>query len=563
MLQMSGAVLIVLLYSGVCTAQTAPLLMNTPSGGEIAPGGRRSYSVDLNAGDYIAGVVRQLGILIFATARRPDSSVIRGFPGPNEGERPFAFVADTDGRYHIELTTPTVENATRNGIKLPASGRFEIVVTTRRSLRDRLPHSSSDKYSSVIIDSLRKQLAAGAQTTDQFWKTARARGTPLVEIDNSDSRFRLVTFLWRGNRNTHHVLVLGSFTTDEYLSRVDPDNLMSNIESTDVWYLTIRLPAGAKFSYQISPNDPLVNEGPRADERFATAQVDTLNRRRSVTRPGATIYDGVSWAELPGTPTSLWTDKHVDVPSGIIERVQVSSTLLGSSRDVSIYTPAGYTKASVPCNLVVLFDGNYAAFDVPTAVTFDNLIAASKLAPTIVLFVASTAKTRAHELLGNEKFGDFVATELVPWVRARYRVTTDPRKVVLGGVSAGGVAAALTAFRFPRIFGNVLSQSGAFDWAPGHAQYSSKSDALTEPNGVAKRYLASPRLAIRFYLEAGVLETDHVGSGGFILEPNRHLRDVLLAKGYAVDYREFVGGHDPINWHGTLADGLVSLIGQK
>jgi len=35
------------------------------------------------------------------------------------------------------------------------------------------------------------------------------------------------------------------------------------------------------------------------------------------------------------------------------------------------------------------------------------------------------------------------------------------------------------------------------------------------------------------------------------------------SKGYAVDYREFDGGHDYFYWRGSLADGLVSLIGQK
>jgi enterochelin esterase family protein len=36
---------------------------------------------------------------------------------------------------------------------------------------------------------------------------------------------------------------------------------------------------------------------------------------------------------------------------------------------------------------------------------------------------------------------------------------------------------------------------------------------------------------------------------------------VLLAKGYVVDYREFAGDHDYINWRGTFADALVSLFG--
>ena len=69
---------------------------------------------------------------------------------------------------------------------------------------------------------------------------------------------------------------------------------------------------------------------------------------------------------------------------------------------------------------------------------------------------------------------------------------------------------------------------------------------------------------MRFYLEAGLLETGLSPSRGNVslLAANRHLRDVLLAKGYSVHYREFNGGHDYINWRGTFADGLLLLEGK-
>jgi enterochelin esterase-like enzyme len=40
------------------------------------------------------------------------------------------------------------------------------------------------------------------------------------------------------------------------------------------------------------------------------------------------------------------------------------------------------------------------------------------------------------------------------------------------------------------------------------------------------------------------------------------MRDVLLAKGYEVNYQQFVGDHDYLSWRGTLADGLIELIGR-
>jgi enterochelin esterase family protein len=87
-------------------------------------------------------------------------------------------------------------------------------------------------------------------------------------------------------------------------------------------------------------------------------------------------------------------------------------------------------------------------------------------------------------------------------------------------------------------------------------------DATTEGNFMVKQFLASPKLPLRFYLAAGTFEIDRDGGGGGgILESTRHLRDVLLARGYQVHYQQFVGGHDGLNWRGTLADGLIELLG--
>jgi enterochelin esterase family protein len=78
---------------------------------------------------------------------------------------------------------------------------------------------------------------------------------------------------------------------------------------------------------------------------------------------------------------------------------------------------------------------------------------------------------------------------------------------------------------------------------------------------MAKQFIASPKLPLRFYIDAGAFEFDSNGTGGGILETSREMRDVLLAKGYEVHYQQFVGGHDYLSWRGTLADGLIDLIG--
>ena len=70
-------------------------------------------------------------------------------------------------------------------------------------------------------------------------------------------------------------------------------------------------------------------------------------------------------------------------------------------------------------------------------------------------------------------------------------------------------------------------------------------------------------MPLRFYMTVGLLEshTPFMDGPDFVTT-NRHLRDVLRTKGYPVQYAEVSGGHDPINWRGALADGLLALVGK-
>lgn len=117
-----------------------------------------------------------------------------------------------------------------------------------------------------------------------------------------------------------------------------------------------------------------------------------------------------------------------------------------------------------------------------------------------------------------------------------------------------GLAAAFAGLRRPDVFGLVISQSGSFWWEPTGREWA-------EPNWIARQFLATSKLPLRFYLEAGLFELDLTGKGGSALLPNRHLRDVLLAKGYDVQYREFPGGHESVNWGESFPQALQAVFG--
>src|SRR2546430_2422614 len=159
-------------------------------------------------------------------------------------------------------------------------------------------------------------------------------------------------------------------------------------------------------------------------------------------------------------------------------------------------------------------------------------------------------------------YADFLAEEIVPWACANYHATDRPEQTIIGGASQGGLGAAFVGLRHPEVFGNVLSQSGAFDWKP---------DGEKEYEWLNRQFAASARLPLRFSFEAGLLE----GTWWWrslqrdpspqppLLMTNRNLRDTLTSKGYPVHYTEFNGNHGLLNWRGTLASHLIALIGIK
>jgi enterochelin esterase-like enzyme len=538
----------VLVLFGITTALAQePLKINEPVERQLASGSVQSYAIELKAGDYVAGLLDQHGETDL-TILAPDGAPVRRYPGPaDNGKRLCVFIADTPGTYRIEVTTSAIQ---------PVS--YELTLNQVVSLDDRLkPKPWQDPNPSPRISELRKQAASGNADINVFWKQVTAEGTPLVEPVEGDPQHQLVTFLWRGTSETRNVFPNGSFKIG---GRYPLDYVFHQILLTDVWYLTVRLPTGARFTYGLSENDPLVFSGWQP-ERFATTQADPLNPHRWGCAPDATRYDCQSMAEIKGAVPQPWIVNNTNIRAGTIEKQKIHSELLKNEHDLSIYLPAGYKANATPYDLVVIFDESAYLTKVPTAVILDNLIMGTKIPPTVAVLIANPSQeSRNEELTPNPKFADFLAKELIPWIHAHYNVTDDPGKTVVAGSSLGGLAAAYAGYKHPEVFTNVLCQSGSFWWAPDHSG-AIPDGVVTETGWMAKQFIASSKLPLRFYLDAGSFEFDSNGTGGGILETSRNMRDVLLAKGYEVHYQQFVGGHDYLSWRGTFADGLMDLIG--
>jgi enterochelin esterase-like enzyme len=394
------------------------------------------------------------------------------------------------------------------------------------------------------LQALQRDIEAGNTTAlEAFWQEVSKLGTPLIEPIAGDSKHSWVSFVWRAPDETATVSLAGQVERGDH--RHVP---MTRMPSTDLLYHTLRLRNDHRTEYRLGFGD-----GEGSERR------DPLNPHTQLFPGGEDSFHGetdftVSVLALPDAPLQPWLLPQPGVTPGRLEQHRFRSEILGNERILSIYTPAGYQREGEPYALVVLFDRWAYAEVMATPTVLDNLIAAGTIQPVVVVMISHIDfPARERELSCNPANAEFIATELIPWVRREYHITSDPARTVLGGSSAGGLAAAHAALLYPEMFGKVLSQSGAFWWKPV---------AEEEWEWLSRQFAGSPRAPLSFYLEAGLLESAPGEEDGMsLLGTNRRMRDVLQAKGYPVYYAEFNGPHVFACWQGSVADGLMALLG--
>jgi enterochelin esterase family protein len=406
------------------------------------------------------------------------------------------------------------------------------------------------------IIALKHELESGnLAALDSFWLRIIEEGTPLIESIPNDDHHALVTFLWRAEAAVDHVVFYSELLRGMWWNNWS-DALLNRLLQTNLFYRTYRVRTDLRFVYWLSPNHPLIHpkEVKDWDEYIAHCQVDPLN-------PNKFIQDkDRSFVEMPAAAPQLWHTFNPDIPHGQVEHSTWHSELLNNDRQIWVYTPHNYSPEDGPYPLLVLFDGDSFTRDVPAPTIFDNLIAAGRIPPMLVVMLDSP--NRQQELHCNVLFAEFIVGEIIPWVRQKYQVSTNPTQNIVAGVSAGGLAAAFMGLRHSEIFGNVLSNSGAFYWSPEQNPENFWDwEIPTEGAWLIHQYASREKLSLRFHLDAGLLEDQRDIPTMTILQSNRYMRDVLRAKGYWVHYSEFCGGHQYINFRATLAEGLITLLG--
>ena len=516
----------------------------------IRAGEAHRYRIELAAGQVAIGVVMQDGIDVALNVFDPAGRKLAELDSPNgeKGPEPFVIEATAGGAYDLEVrpfdTPPLPPGAAAPPVPPPpAEGRYEARLDEVLSADAYAERKATERIASPrLLEAWRAVHARDQAAIARFWSELKGKA-PIVEPYPGDPRDVLVTFVMRAT--APYVGMFGA--TDE---REKP---LVRIEGSDLWYLTARMPADSRFEYAFivadgpPPQHVPVRKGRPLEPRWRKKQVDPNNP------PGPL---GPSRVDLPGAPPQPWIVAKPEVPKGAIAELKLASAQLKETRRVGVYTPPGYDrKRRYP--LLIALDGEVYGLDpgalIPLPTILDNLIAAKKIPPIVAALVANQG-TRRRDLHGSAPFSAFVVKELVPRLRADHRAGLTPGETIVTGSSAGGLCSSYIALHHSDVIGNVLSQSGAYQDVLD--SIGADLSPMTEGGWLIRDYATSPRRPLRFYLDAGRFEADR-------LDSNRHMRDVLVAKGYPVTYVELSGGHDFAMWRGTISDGLIALLARK
>jgi len=394
-----------------------------------------------------------------------------------------------------------------------------------------------------IRDLEEKVRGGNNEAVEEFLRELENSGTPLIEEIEADREKDLITFVYEADKDYDNIVFLPPVGMFNLL-----ENKMERLRGTNLWHITYKMRNDVRFSYYFSPNDTFDDDW---EKRYDRVVGDKFNNNVTVFKGSNGKADKLRpHVIMRNAEEHFWVKERNDVLKGVLEEHRFESKNLENNRRIRIYKPHGYNENNQSYGLLLLTDGDEYINILSAVQVLDNLICDKKIPPIVTVFVDST-DNRREELMCNDIFGDILVKELIPWVRDKYNVSNKSDEAIIGGLSLGGLTASYLGLKYSEVFGNVLSQSGSYWYKP-------EGSECNESNcWMSTQYKSVDKLPLKFYLNIGVIETKDR-----IIDTNKNLRDVLISKGYDVDFEEFKSGHDYLCWGETLAHGLISLIGR-
>ncbi len=290
----------------------------------------------------------------------------------------------------------------------------------------------------------------------------------------------------------------------------DPSSTqMTRLEGTTFWYRSLTFEPDARLDYKIVRNGSDWILDPRNPARVSGG----FGPNSELAMPGYIQPD-----EIKAQPS---------VPKGAVQTTTFASAIMNSSRTLLVYTPPNYdAAANVPYPVILYHDGtDYVNLaDVPTIL--DNLIAAGRIEPLVALFLKPINRETEYATTQTDLFTTMVVTELMPWARTNYRISSDPSRTAVTGASYGGLISTQQCHRNPTVFGLC---------APFSPSYWVGNGALTS------EIAASPSSGVKYYVDWGTYEGSIAATGPAFVT-------ILKGKGNEVKYNVWHEGHSWGSW---------------
>jgi enterochelin esterase family protein len=254
------------------------------------------------------------------------------------------------------------------------------------------------------------------------------------------------------------------------------------------------------------------------------------------------------------------------VPRGsVTKHIWKSNIFEGTIREYYLYVPAEEARKDQADFAVMVFQDGHAyvkedgQFRVPTV--FDNLIHKKELPPIVGIFINPGHKNRGgngDELprdpwRGNnrsfeydtlsDQYARFLLEEILPDAakQSGLKLTDDPARRAIGGISSGGICAWTVAWEKPDAFRKVLSHVGSFTNIRGGHVY----HALIRK---------TPNKPIRMFLQDGKGDLDNQHGNWWL--SNLQMEAALKFKKYDYQFVGGEGGHNGKHGGAILPDSL-------
>ena len=274
----------------------------------------------------------------------------------------------------------------------------------------------------------------------------------------------------------------------------------------------------------------------------------------SVADPASQSFYGCSrWSSAIEIPEKGMADFEVqNVLHGQVRTIHYYSNVDETWRPLMVYTPAGYDEGKQAYPVVYIQHGGGEDHrgwmeQGRTAQIMDNLIAAGKAVPMIVVSSNSNVQRRnggmagGYSWQGMQTFRSELIDNIIPFVEKTYRVKKDRKSRALCGLSMGGGQSFYIGLRDPEVFANVgVFSTGMF----GGIQGASNFDLEKEVPGILTDTKTFNKQFDVFFVSCGEQDPR--------IEYTRSIVQKMRDGGVSVRFNSYPGDHEWQVWRKSL-----------